>query len=955
MTYIQANFCNSMVDMDLFFLQICATQLPPYTFLTTTIDLFGISEWLNLGPLTSPQEMEQDSMLEGFLTFLATLVTSRTNLGNDEQTQCIIEISALLATENKTHSQLLELMPERSGNVHTKNFEKFLQQLSVYKAPTSGSENLEQGMFTPIDDVWEKYYDPLHVLLRAVHRRDFQSSMDRFSNYVKSKNKMPKSGNLWPPFRLPRVVGQGFSDPCCILNSKVFHATLLAIFYRAVHSHNVSEHLLALSVFLLEIAVDMNNNLSNDALVECERLANCSRSGRDAPELLHCYPSDCLNENLRLFVSKVSLAPQEPQVSPANYNTTTFDSDLEWDVSESDTLQMLTALNEPEYSGGDSVMVVPTSGMEVALPQDLSVVREQSLVIRSNSQDEDISEETNQNEGAAATNSVTYETQLALANPLALPSITLPESGMEVAIRRELDLTRNEPTRQPNEMFSPTMNNVNAMLLPFQRVQPVAVPSRNLDVVPSNSIGARRAFNNGNRKRAVEPAIGLDSDTVIIEESILSLLLKLHSQLSGTLDSFSLADNESTLDDNLMDYETSEAGSSSAGTSSAESSSHIRNFIKISESRIGDGPFFIGNLLRKIAKQSETCAKSIEEIRQKLWPNQREKQAEQRAKEAREKEERSKRAKERQQKLMQEFANKQKQFMEMATEMECGDENDDDEVEQPREKEYDCIICNRTSASTESNPIGLVVLVESSGVVGHRRKINERLPLPLCRDDFDNLVLNSRLSTEFNRRIDLLSLKFGEESWYLSNNNCYETGVHVQSCGHHVHLTCLDAYLNSLYPTQRQNLHVERGEFYCPVCRQLSNSVLPLSPQLDRLTPLIRSAPQPFATLVSELTTLIKENEKPSTSTKLSEAMGRAMEDITNITHRKAKRIPPTLRSLFLFVTSIARTNLESEIIQRGGSLCTNNIVRYKPKRECIGIEIKSRISFKLFHYFFFF
>lgn len=72
-------------------------------------------------------------------------------------------------------------------------------------------------------------------------------------------------------------------------------------------------------------------------------------------------------------------------------------------------------------------------------------------------------------------------------------------------------------------------------------------------------------------------------------------------------------------------------------------------------------------------------------------------------------------------------------------------------------------------------------------------------------------------------------------------------------------------------------------------------------------------------------------------STKLSEAMGRAMEDMTNTTQRKARRTLPTFRSLFLFVTSIARTNLESEVVQRGGSLCSNNVVRYKPKRECIG------------------
>ncbi|CAD7090025.1 unnamed protein product [Hermetia illucens] len=943
MTYIQANFCNSMVDMDLFFLQICATQLRPHTFLTTTIDLFGVSDWLGMAPLTSPQELEQDSMLEGFLTFLATLVTSRTNLGNDEATQCIIEISALLATENKTHSQLLELMPERSGNVHTKNFEKFLKQLSVYRAPTSGSENLEQGLFTPIDDVWEKYYDPLHVLLRAVHRRDFQSSMDRFAEYVKSQNRMPKSGNLWPPFRLPRPVGKAFSDPCCILNSRVFHATALAIFHRAVHSHNVSEHLLALTVFLLEIAVDMNRKNSSDAIVECDRAGNYyRRSSREVPELLNCYPTDSLLENLKYVVSKVSLNPQEPHVSPANYNTATFDSDFEWDVSESETLPML--IDAGPNAGGDH-QIVP-SGMEVALPQDLSVVREDALVIRSNSQDE-ISER-----GSP------------IISTLALPPITLPESGMEVAIRRDLGLTNPDGNRgnssyrttqqRQNEMFSPTNNiNINGMLLPFQRVQPVAVPSRNLDVVPSNMLGSRRAFGSrsgglgsGNsRKRTVDSAaIGLDTDTIIIEESILSLLLKLHSQLSGTLDSFSLddehQDNESTSEDSPMQNTGDllfEAGPSSMYYSS-QSHSRTRHNIRVTDSRIGDGPFFIGNLLKKIARQSEVCAQSIEEIRRNLWPDQREKQAEQKAREAKEKEERSKRAKERQQKLMQDFANKQKQFMEMASEdMDCCDDEEEDEFEQPREKEYDCIICNRTSASTESNPIGLVVLVESSGVLGHRRKTGERLPLALCNEDQEKLDRESRLATDFNRRTELLSLKFGEESWYLSNNMAYETGVHVQSCGHHVHLTCLDAYLNSLYPQQRQNLHVERGEFYCPVCRQLSNSVLPLSPQLDRPTPMIRSTQLPFEAIASELTVLIKENEKPpQTSTKLSEAMGRAMEDMTNITHRKSKRIPPTFRSLFLFVTSIARTNLEAEVIQRGGSLCSSNVVRYKPKRDCI-------------------
>ncbi|XP_067642366.1 E3 ubiquitin-protein ligase Ubr3 isoform X2 [Eurosta solidaginis] len=1052
MTYIQANFCNSMADMDLFFLQICATNLPPYFFLQNSIELFGVGQWLEMAPLKQQQKMEQCSMLEGFLTFLATLVTSRTNLGNDEATQCIIEISALLATENKTHSQLLELMPERSGNVHTKNFENFLKKLSVYKAPSSGSENLEQGLFTPIDDVWEEYYDPLHVLLRAVHRRDFQSSLDRFTNYVKSKNKMPASGNLWPPFRMPRPVGVAFSDPCRILSSRVFHSTILSILFRAVHSRDVSEHLLALAIFLLEIAVEKSEDTNgNDkaAVAECDPKIKPGypfSMRRDPPKLFQCFPTDNLSCNLRYVVTKLSLKSHEPQVSPANYRSSQFYGDLDYDVDADATaaLPMIGGsdddLDEDSMSvsvaGPTSTAMVRMQNMEVALPPDLSVVPEQSLVIRQDSQEDYTLREVDEAiEGATP----------AVGFRFSLQPITLPESGMEVAIRRELQLLaggsgasgggvgvggsvsgtssgalrRTTEDVQQNEMFSPTTNNSNSMLLPFQRVQPVAVPVGSRSIVPTTSmsgvlgvptLAGRRPYDaTGARKRTtqlVDNAIGgKNKDEVPIEESILSLLLKLHSQLSGTLDSFSLSDVEDWEDSDAdadeedveektktddkgydtnsvlqlrrlstetfsgtscmsrivrlnnsptaMDIDCAEASTSAAASNlnmdssqreypyySSISRKRHRNYkkIRVSDSRIGDGPYFIGNLIRKIAKRDELCAQSIDEIRSRLWPNQREKQAEQKARETREKEERRTRARERQMKMMQDFANKQKEFMQTAAHnMECGMDDDDDDLyeEQPREKEYDCIICNCTTPSTEANPIGLVVLVESSGIVGHRRRTAERLPLPLCHEDEERLKQTTRLATEFNRRTELLSLKFGEESWYLSNNMAYENGVHVQSCGHHVHLSCLDAYLKTLYATQRQHQH-ERGEFYCPVCRQLSNSVLPLSPQLDRPTPMVRSGTQPFEQLVAELTNLIKENARPTTSTKLSEAMGRAMEDMTNITHRKMKRMPPTFRSLFVFVTSIARTNLESEIIQRGGSLCTTNSTRYKAKRDCI-------------------
>lgn len=132
-------------------------------------------------------------------------------------------------------------------------------------------------------------------------------------------------------------------------------------------------------------------------------------------------------------------------------------------------------------------------------------------------------------------------------------------------------------------------------------------------------------------------------------ESIISLLLKLHSQLSGVPDSYN---------PDQPVYSEAEAGSSSSSGPATSSE----------ESRIGDGPFFISQILRKISNLDPACKQNIVETRNKLWPRMKEFEDAQREREHREREDRRKRAKERQQKLMAEFANKQKQFMKKAME-----------------------------------------------------------------------------------------------------------------------------------------------------------------------------------------------------------------------------------------------------------------------------------------------
>ncbi|KAJ4978954.1 hypothetical protein NE237_009734 [Protea cynaroides] len=63
-------------------------------------------------------------------------------------------------------------------------------------------------------------------------------------------------------------------------------------------------------------------------------------------------------------------------------------------------------------------------------------------------------------------------------------------------------------------------------------------------------------------------------------------------------------------------------------------------------------------------------------------------------------------------------------------------------------------------------------------------------------------------------------------------------GIHISSCGHAVHQECRDRYLLSLKERYNRRLvfeggHIvdpDQGEFLCPVCRRLANSVLPALP-----------------------------------------------------------------------------------------------------------------------------
>ena len=58
-------------------------------------------------------------------------------------------------------------------------------------------------------------------------------------------------------------------------------------------------------------------------------------------------------------------------------------------------------------------------------------------------------------------------------------------------------------------------------------------------------------------------------------------------------------------------------------------------------------------------------------------------------------------------------------------------------------REYDCVICGQSSASTAERPFGLVVLLQATSVLSHQHTRTEPLQLPV--DEESSQQLRSRL------------------------------------------------------------------------------------------------------------------------------------------------------------------------------------------------------------------
>uniref|UniRef100_A0A8C1TJC6 E3 ubiquitin-protein ligase n=1 Tax=Cyprinus carpio TaxID=7962 RepID=A0A8C1TJC6_CYPCA len=403
----------------------------------------------------------------------------------------------------------------------------------------------------------------------------------------------------------------------------------------------------------------------------------------------------------------------------------------------------------------------------------------------------------------------------------------------------------------------------------------------------------------------------LVTEILEIGESMLSLLVKLHQKLSGKQNSLSLS-----------------------WLAEVDPAHHAH----------GDGLTAIERILAKAATRSRHSKRCLQEICGKVCPPIPPKKNSPGDKKSMDKEERRQRARERQQKLLAEFASRQKSFMETAMDVESPETDAvmDMGSAEPLDSEvlYDCVICGQSGPSTEDRPTGLVVLLQASSVLGHRCRSDTPKRLPIT--DEEHIYPEDTCGATHDVRLSLMQRYFKDSSCLQSVSIGWDGGVYVQTCGHTLHIDCHKSYMESLRNDQvLQGFSVDKGEFTCPLCRQFANSVLPCRPGRGMETGAWHApSNKSMSTLVREVEDLQEQLGifPVSVESNLSKEMESVIKDIKNTTQKKYMdygKNPGSPDNDFLFMYSVARTNLELELVHRGGNLCSGG-ASAAAKRSCL-------------------
>lgn len=987
--YMQPHFCNSTIDADLFLIQQAATRIRPDEFIDMFASSYGLKQYMYIYPIAStPMDQEKlVAFLENAFTFLAILVTQQINLGLPISEITRKEMISLLAISDKTHSQIHESMPYKCGYTQTHSLTETLNSIAEYTSPRVDSS----GMYSLTNETWHQSYDPMWFLYRTAYRRDYQRTIERFAASTRSTGKYNSSSLPWPPFRVPPPVHPSYISPQTILRSKILHSFYFSILVKAINESMVSQHLLSIVIFLMEMTLIEDEKKTDNF---GEPLEQTTIDSVCETVFENWFPTDDIIDNFLVTFKKF----QTSEIKFENDGFKTKFLENLFNSLMSEDFNMIRGVddeNEEEES--------PTVQLE-------------------NDEDED-DQENRQRERQHTLNQLSWADYVCGGDEDILRQRIEEQISYLSNNLGNLEENDNEENDNDDDDDDEYMSEV-------QSAEQMQVESQLTESEQENEHDGESSSGEPSSSQATggssSPRLSFSKSKPLkfeydVDESILSALLKLYSKLNEKRDSFK-TDQES-----LDSFDWS--------------------------SRIGDGPYFIGCLIKRYihaaAKRIELKKLSlsideadnvhpsrkeciaeviavVDDTRRRIWPNLvkpktkvssevsssssasdhvastsagTSKATEMEVVDAEELEraEKKRRAFELKAQIMNKFRTMQNAFME-SNKSQMGEDSgkntqensesnsasgsggEQSSTDQSPSSEanpvsgesqvkynaasYQCVICGVTDVSTLERSFVQIVLLQSTSILGNAQahplsedltggsSMNVESTSARNKSSVDDLPSTSRISTSeeeqtqfverktfanfFERRLDALFSEFSVDSWLRSFNIGWCGGVHTQSCGHFMHMDCYQSFITSTYQTRETT---DLIEYSCPLCRKTANSVLPIIPNFANLYALVKSrsnsCPLGIANEILELLSNGDTSRLANTTedeSKFLKVLAMAIEDVMKATEPQYRniRVDPSPQSLFLFLSSISRTNLEYHIL-----LWRENLIRSNQQTSC--------------------
>ncbi|KAL7991648.1 hypothetical protein Chor_015904 [Crotalus horridus] len=807
MTYVQSHFCNSMIDPDIYLLQVCASRLDPDYFISSVFERFKVVDLLTMASQHQNTVLDSEherSMLEGALTFLVILLSLRLHLGMTDDEILRAEMVAQLCMNDRTHKN----PNPKSGIIPgSLSFESMLSAVADFKAPVfEAGGSMQQGMYTPKAEIWDEEFDPVMVILRTVYRRDV---------HLKQSGKV--HGNPWPPYKKRTHLHSSYKGLMKLLHCKTLHIVLFTLLYKILMDHqNLSEHVLCMVLYLIELGLENSSEQESDEEDSMGGHERCHDSW---------FPGNNLVSNMRHFINYVRVrvpetAPEVKREPPAS--------------TSSDGL----ATSQCSY------FTFKNSGTA----QVFSLVAERRKKFQ-----EIINRNTTE-----ASQAVRPKTSMKWSAPGATPQLTTAILEIKESILSLLIKLHHKLSGKQNSYYPPWLDNMDILI---QHENPKYFHGDGMTAV--ERILLKAAFQSRLNKHIIEEICRRVTPTVppkkispaekktLDKEERQEICPYIMFQLKLMPVSVPIADH--IVNGHLVKCKP------------------LEKHVNIS----GDGLWAV----KTSGAEHLQTGTEVNTRRQK--------------------------ARERQQKLLAEFASRQKSFMETAMDVESPDADIAMEIataeEHVSEAIYDCVICGQSGPSTEERPTGLVVLLQASSVLGQCRNTTEPKKLPTSEKE--QIYPNDTCAAIFETRLATLQQFFKDNDQVL------------------------------------QGFAVDKGEFTCPLCRQFANSVLPCYPgnNVERNLCQCHSTKN-MQELIKEVEELQEQLGTFPSETNLSKEMESVMKDIKNTTQKKYtdySKTPGSPDNDFLFMYSVARTNLELELVHRGGNLCLGG-ASTAGKRSCL-------------------